>query len=123
MGIKKRYRQAHDVVIATSYLRHKPRSPTLNSIGSGFVTRLPASSVLLNFLFCQHGKRNLGRREILNRAIPVQDANASVYEMIATRQEAEHALGVFVIARFAKHFVVQANDGVRGQNDIARLPM
>jgi len=97
----------------------------LDGIGASFVTRLPASSVLLNFLFCQRGEGNGSGREILDDAPTGDEANAGVDKMVAAGEPAEHAAGVLIVARLAEDFLVwgfaEGDDGVGGKNDVSGI--
>ncbi len=97
----------------------------MDGIGPGFVARLPASSVLLDLLLCQRGEGNGGDGEIVDNALAGDEADAGVDKMVAAGEAAEHAAGVFVVARFAENFRVravgEADGGVGGENDVGGI--
>lgn len=118
MGIDERDRQTDYVVIATFDGANKLRSEPLNCVCPGLVSRLPASSVLLNIVLRKLQKGNPGTGEIENAARAREDADAGIDLVVAAGEAAEHTGGIVIAGGFTKELVVHTDYGVGTEDDV-----
>ena len=94
-------------MVTTLYFRHKTRSNTLDSVSACFVTSLPASSVLLNFVFAEGGEGYARGGQICDGSAGGEKADAGVDKMRAAGKKAQHAGGVGIVSGFAKDLLIE----------------
>src|ERR1700761_2840958 len=118
MAIDERDRQSDYIVITALNGPDELRSTALDCIGPGFVSWLPASSVLLNLVVCQVNKGDTGTGDVVNLAVPGEQADSGMDPMVAAGEEAKHACGVRIRGGFSQRFFVETHQGVGGEDDI-----
>ena len=118
MQIYERNRQTDHVEVATLNRANKFRSEPLNRVCPGLVSRLPASSVLLNVVLRKLDKRNLGTGEIKDAPRAGENADPRVDPVIAAGEAAQHPSSIIIAGRFAENVFVQTDYGIGTEDDV-----
>jgi hypothetical protein len=118
MGIDERNRQTDYVVIATFDGANKLRSEPLNRVRSGLISRLPASSVLLNVVLRKLQEGNPGTGEIENPACAGENTDAGIDLVVAAREAAEDPGGIVIAGGLSEDLVVHTDYRVGAEDDV-----
>src|SRR5579884_3786430 len=122
MGVDKRNGQAYDVLITALNFPNELRCQALDGVSAGFIERLPATSVLLNFDVGQLQKRHMGLGVVGEDFVAMEEGYPGENGVLATGQGSEHGLGLGRAGGFPEDLVSDADDGICSKDDVGGLP-
>jgi len=113
--------QTHHVEVTALNAIDEFRGESLNRVAAGFVHRLTARDILLDFQVCQFDEMNSSYGGVHDSSRFGAQADSGDDLMMSSRKKAQHARRVRIVQRLFEYVLIGHDHSVGGEDHFARV--